>query len=583
MDTLIALGATVAFGFSLVVVISQQFGAALDQPLYFAESAGLLALISIGHWLEVRSSAAAGTALRDLLALQPEIVTVLESADDPTGTQLRTTKVQQGMLLLVKPGDRVAVDGIIERGDSSLDQSAITGEPIPVDLRAGDAVIAGSVNLSSAITVRTTTTGGSTTLTRIAELVAKAQSTKTNIQKLADIVSGIFVPAVLSIAVLTVLGWLFFGGDSRWSQAIISATSVLIISCPCALGLATPTAVMVASGAASKRGIIVRSAMTLERAAHVRTVLLDKTGTLTIGKPQVHSADDDTLALAAALSQSSNHPLSKAIVEAATARSLRIPTATNVSESPGIGLTGSIDGRSIELISLAQALSRGTLTDDNAEQAGTASVVLESGSPLGTITFEDQPREDANALISALHNRNMRAVLLTGDRRAAALALALPLGFREDEIHAELSPQQKVEQINEYAHKGVVAMVGDGINDAAALAQAGASGGIGIAMASGTNIAMESADAIIPGEHLGAIVELLQIGRSALRTIKQNLTFSFFYNSMAIPAAAFGLLGSHGPLFAAGAMALSDLCVIGNSVRLRTLLSRLFTRMERDL
>lgn len=574
MDTLIAIGSTAAFGFSLVVLILQQTGRAVDQPLYFAEAAGLLTLISIGHWLEARSSAAAGSALHDLLALQPDTVQLLDSLDDSAGHTIASADVQPNDLFLVKPGERIAVDGVIVRGASSIDESVVTGEPIPIDRAEPEPVIAGSINLTGQLVIRANVDGRSTTIARIAEMVASAQSSKTRIQRLADKVSSIFVPSVLAIALVTFLGWLFIPAEFDIARALVYATTVLIISCPCALGLATPTAIMVGSGAASQRGILVKSALALERAAHVRTLLFDKTGTLTLGKPIVTHGDDDTLRLAAALARGSTHPLSHAICDAATQRNLDIPAAQNIVETPGKGLSATLDEHTLRLISFKLATEENLIPSHHVADGRTTSVLIKDEQFLGTIAFEDQARDDAAALITNLHDQGISAVLLTGDRAVVAKTLGASLGLKESEIHADLSPEEKTQHIDAQAKRAVIAMVGDGINDAPALARASSVGGIGIAIGTGTNIAIESADVVIPADRLASLTDLLSIGHQTLRTIKQNLFFSFFYNTIAIPAAAFGLLGASGPLIAAGSMALSDLCVIGNSLRLKARLAR---------
>jgi P-type Cu+ transporter len=573
MDTLISIGATAAFVLSVVNLLRMEAGAGAGEmlPLYFNEAVGLLTLISIGHWLEAAMTAKAGVALKELLALQPEEVTRLTSVDDQDGTVIETEAVMPGDLILVRPGERVAIDGEIIDGLTSLDESVVTGESIPVDRGPGGAVVAGSMNLTGRLVVRSSTDGSSTTLSRIAEIVLNAQSSKTKIQRLADKVAGIFVPAVLGVAFVTVLVWGLFVGD--WTTGIISATTVLVISCPCALGLATPTAVMVGSGAASRRGILVRTAEALERSSAVRAIAFDKTGTLTIGKPRVVVADDDTvLAQAAAIAAASTHPLSVAIVEAARERGLELPRAEEVSETPGVGLVGKVDGVRVDIISASMAIGRGLDLPETPDDAS-VSAVIRGGAVAGVIAFRDEPRPEAAEIITRLHERGVETWLLSGDRAGVVSAMAERLGIDAAHAQGELSPEDKVERVRELAEAarlddGTLAMIGDGINDAAALAEAGAAGGVGIAMGTGANVAIESADVVIPGEDITVLSDLLGIGRLTMRTIRQNLTLSFAYNTLAIPAAAFGLLGVHGPIIAALAMALSDASVIGNSLRL---------------
>jgi len=564
MDTLIAIGATAAYGLSWGAVVAQILGKELGVPSYFSEAAMLLTLISLGHWLETRTTAQTGAAVRELLALQPDTVTRLTSEDASEGEQVQSEEIEEDDLLLIRPGERVGVDGEILRGSSSLDESIVTGESMPVSREQGDHVIAGSVNTTGRLVVRATSDGRHTTVARIAELVREAQSGETHIQRLADRVSSIFVPAVLGIALVTLVGWIVAGEDI--AVAIINATTVLIISCPCALGLATPTAVMAGSGGAAKRGIFIRSARALERLPNCRTILFDKTGTLTQGKPRVTNAGDEAVRLAAALASSSTHPLSKAVTEAARGRDLSPPEVSDVEEKPGVGLTGLLDGRRVELISLHEAESRGLEVDAPQDDTGAISVVLDDGSVVGIVTFSDPIAEDAAETIERLKRDNITPVMVTGDRESAARAIAGKAGI--DEVAASATPDDKIGQVKRRSERGPIAFVGDGINDAGALAEASSRGGVGIAIGTGSNIAVESADVVIPGGSLTAIIEVRRISVMSLRTIKQNLFFSFFYNAIMIPAAAMGLLGLQGPVFAALAMAFSDVCVVGNSLRL---------------
>ncbi len=574
MDTLIAIGATAAFGFSAVVLVLRLLGHQPDQPLYFSESAGLLTLISIGHWLEARTTAAAGSAIRELLSLQPDEVTRLASAEDSTGQTAPSAEIEPGDLMLIRPGERIAVDGVIVSGQSSIDESIVTGESMPVQRDPGQRVVAGSLNQTGRLVVRAETSGLDTTVSRIAEMVREAQSSKAEIQRLADYISSIFVPAVLGIAALTFIGWATFGGENNWTLALVNATTVLVISCPCALGLATPTAVMVGSGAASRRGVLVKSAATLERSAAVDLVMFDKTGTLTAGQPVVAQAGDEALRLAASLAAASTHPLSRAITNEARARGITAPRAEHVEEASGRGLSGTVEGRHVEVISPGAARAQGLAFDDDAQDL-TRSIVVADGRVVGAIDFTDAIRPQARDLIAALRSAGVEAMLLTGDRQAVAQRIGAQAGLKPEMIRAELRPEDKVNVVREAAQRGrVVAMVGDGINDAAALAEASARGGVGIAIGSGTNIAIEAADVVIPGERLDHLLDLMHISRLSLRTIKQNLFMSFIYNTLAIPAAALGVLGMQGPLLAAAAMGLSDVSVIGNSLRLKWRLSR---------
>ncbi|MFN9540388.1 MAG: heavy metal translocating P-type ATPase [Planctomycetota bacterium] len=588
MDTLIALGSTVAWCFSAIVFGSELAGWKTGQPMYWEAAAGLLALVSLGHWLEARSMVSASSALRHLLALQPEQVSRLRTLQDERGELIATADVLPGDLLVFQPGDRIAVDGKVAAGASAVDESVVTGEPLPVEKWAGAMVAAGSLNTTGKLIVSATTSGRETTIARIAEMVQQAQSSKAAIARLADKVCAVFVPAVIGIAGLTFAGWLAHGlatsGNnwSTWAQALVTATSVLVISCPCALGLATPTAIMVGAGAASERGILVKSAAALERTARTEVVLLDKTGTLTVGKPEVNEvlasdrAPQDILGLAASLAAQSRHPLSQAVVRAAREQHLEIAPVTELHEQAGRGLSGLVGGARVELVSLSQALREGLDLPPAWQVAdGTQSVVLVNSAPVGSIRFEDQLRPDAAAVISQLKALGLQVLLATGDRNAAGQKVAAGIGITPSQTHCEMTPAGKRQLVQQLSEGGrPVAMIGDGINDAAALAEAGARGGVGIAIGTGTNIAIESADIVIPAQRLAAIPETIELSRATLRTIKQNLFLSFVYNVVAIPAAALGLLGTYGPMYAAAAMALSDVSVIGNALWLKSHLKR---------
>ncbi len=544
MDTLIALGATTAFTFSALVMLMKW-----DLPMYFAEASGLLGVVSLGHWFEARASAKAGSAVRELLGLQPETAEIMELNGE--SKIIPNADVPKGVKLIVRPGSRIGVDGIVVDGQSEVDQSVITGESSLIDKRIGDNVVAGSINATGRLVIQTTVDGRNTTISRIASLVQKAQSSRAPIQRLADQISSIFVPTVLSIALITFIGW-WFSGDI--AKGIISAVTVLIISCPCALGLATPMAVMVGTGAASKRGILIRNAETLERIGRSNQIVFDKTGTLTRGLPILTSinaaqsvSDSELLQLAASVEFPSEHPIAKAIVAEAKTRSLRISPVSEFTNIPGKGVRGLIDGQSVLI---------------ERDDVATARVIRD-GDFLGTLTLSDELRPDAIEAVNQLKQMGMDVSMLTGDHESAAHRIGNNLGLSENKIIANASPASKSEFIA--SRNANVMMVGDGINDAAALATAG----VGIALASGTNVAVESASVVIPGDRVAAIPELITLARKSLVTIKQNLFFAFFYNAVAIPAAALGFLGESGPLWAALAMGVSDITVVGNALRLK--------------
>ncbi len=564
MDTLIAIGATTAYVFSVVVFVMRLAGSSIEQPLYFTEAAALLGLISLGHWLEAHASAKAGSAVRELLELQPEQAELLDEQGQTR--EIASADVQPGDRMLIRPGSRVPVDGLVVDGSSDVDESVVTGESIPVTRSPGDPVVAGSVNTTGRLIVEATVDGHHTTIARIAELVQRAQSSKAPIQRLADRVCAVFVPAVLLIAVATVTGWglvgLISGDASHLATGIIATVTVLIISCPCALGLATPMAVMVGAGAASRHGILIKSAEALERAGRSKLVIFDKTGTLTTGRPATQRitvedrsfTEDELLRLAAAVEAPSEHPIARAIVRAARDRGLTLSDVTDFEALPGRGVRGIIDGRRVEIL-------RDDLT--------TCQVIVDE-KRIGTLLVTDEIRPDARQAVDRLRAMGLSVRMLSGDRRAVAEPIGRELGFNPQEIEAEATPQTKAELVANLPPGSV--MIGDGINDAAALAGAD----LGIALASGTTIAIESADVVIPGEHVLAVPETISLARRTLATIKQNLFFAFLYNTAAIPAAAFGLLGPFGPLIAAAAMGASDVTVIGNALRLKR-------RLRRDL
>ncbi len=549
MDTLISIGATTAFVYSSIVM----FGG-LQLPMYFAEASGLLGIVSLGHWFEARASAKAGSSVRELMRMQPETAEIMNA--DGTSRTIPSVEVQQGSQLVVRPGGRIAVDGFVIEGESAVDQSIVTGESMPVGKKMGDTVVAGSMNTTGRLIVETTVDGRHTTISRIAQLVQRAQTSRAPIQRLADQVSAIFVPTVLAIAAITMLGW-WLAGD--FPKGIVSAVTVLIISCPCALGLATPMAVMVGTGAASQRGILIRNAESLERIGRASRIVFDKTGTLTAGKPEVTDirpnsgyTEESLLQLAASVEMPSEHPIAKAIVFEAKSRGLALTPVQHFVAIPGAGVQGEIAGRKVIVERDEQTTAR----------------VLHDGQLVGTLTLHDRLRPDATSAIRDLKEADIRVSMLTGDRKANAQAIAAELGLDMQDVYYEATPESKATHITSLG-KDII-MVGDGLNDAAALATSG----LGVALATGTNVAMEAAAVVIPGDRVSAIPELVALSRATLRTIKQNLFFAFLYNSLAIPLAAFGWLGESGPLWAAFAMGASDITVVGNALWLKKSLSR---------
>ena len=550
MDTLITIGAGAAYFFSLYIFIAKKaFDFDVGHPMYFMEAAALLAIISIGHWLEATSSAKAGSAIRELLKMQPDTAEVV--AIDGSTTTIPTGEVGEGVRLLVRPGSRIPVDGIVVDGASEVDESIVTGEPLPVAKGLGDELIAGSMNTTGQLVLETTVDGRHTTVSRIAQLVTTAQSSKAGIQRLADTVSGIFVPIVLAIAAITVICWSVAGSPG---DGIVYAVTILVISCPCALGLATPMAVMVAAGESSLRGILVKDASSLELAGKTATVIFDKTGTLTLGKPVVETvetvgviSENELLAFAASVETPSEHPIAYAIVNEAKKRNIQIPTVSNFEASAGSGVHGQVNG---QLVSVSK------------DNAATCKIELD-GNVIGKITVTDEVRPEAKRTVQELQSFGITVHMLSGDRIETAQRVAAEVGIALENVHAEASPSDKTVIVSAMPRPSM--MVGDGINDAAALAASD----VGVAIASGTNVAMESASIIVPANNIEATVESIHIAKDTLVAIKQNLVFAFMYNVAAIPLAAFGMLGEHGPLIAAAAMGLSDITVIGNAVRLK--------------
>ncbi|MHC4128985.1 MAG: heavy metal translocating P-type ATPase [Planctomycetota bacterium] len=417
MDTLIAMGATTAYVFSLIVFVAQLSGRLLEQPLYFSEAAALLGLISLGHWLEARASAKAGSAVRELLELQPDRAEILDA--DGTTQTVPSARIEPGQKLLIRPGARVPVDGVVIEGETEIDESVVSGESLPVPKTVGDEVVAGSMNTTGRLVIEATVDGRHTTVTRIAEIVQRAQASKAGIQRLADRVCAVFVPAVLSIAAVTFIVWWLVAG--RLAEGIVATVTVLIISCPCALGLATPMAVMVGAGSASRRGILIKSAAALEQAGRTRQVVFDKTGTLTVGRPEVtridrlddHFGDDEVLRLAAAVESASEHPIGRAIVRAAADRDLDLPPVSGFQALPGHGVSGTVDGRSVEVGRADGATCR--VTVDAREVA--------------ELTITDAVRADAAEAVSRLRDMDVEVTMLSGDRRAVAEAVGRALGL----------------------------------------------------------------------------------------------------------------------------------------------------------
>jgi Cu+-exporting ATPase len=575
MDLLVALGTSAAYGLSVWLLFGNAAHAGHDTPhLYFEASAAVITLVLLGKWLEGRAKRQTTVAIRALNALRPETARVLRNGAE---TELPLAQVAVGDLVRVHPGERVAVDGEVLEGRSHVDEALITGESLPVAKGPGDRVTGGDINGEGLLTVRTLAIGAETVLARIVRLVESAQAGKAPIQRLVDQVSAVFVPVVLVIAALTLGGWVLATGD--WQQAIINAVAVLVIACPCALGLATPTAIMVGTGVAARHGILIKDAQALELAHGVTTVAFDKTGTLTEGRPvlaAVHAGPghtrDEVLQFAAALQQTSQHPLARAALAAVHAQQLPVATASGATALPGRGLQASVDGRTVLLGSTRLLRERGVqpalLAEDARRLEGegrTVSWLMREGAAgtelLGLLAFGDSVKAAAHDAVARLHAMGVKTVLLTGDNRGSAEAVARELGIAD--FRAEVLPEGKAKIVQQLRSAGErVAMVGDGINDAPALAAAD----VGIAMSTGTDVAMEvSGITLMRGDPRG-VADALDVSRRTWATLKRGLFWAFAYNVVGIPLAAFGLLS---PVIAGAAMALSSVSVVGNALLLR--------------
>ena len=560
MDVLIALGTLVAFGASTAVVLGL-----LDGPLYFDASAMIMAFVSLGRWLEARARQATGSAVDHLLRLEPETALVLAGP----GAEARSVPLRRvlvGDRVLVKPGARVPVDGVVRDGASRLDESLLTGESLPVARGEGDEVAAGTTNGTGALEIEVTAVGDDTTLRRIAAWVERAQGQPAPVARVADRVAAVFVPVVLGLAALTFLGWWLVAGDS--DGGVSAAIAVLVIACPCALGLATPVAIVVGTGRAARQGILIEGGAAIERAARVRTVVFDKTGTLTEGEVRVetHELDASTLAMVAAVERKSEHPLAGAILQHAARVGVEPRASTAFEASSGRGVQGMVEGRSVHVGSAAWfdelGIGHGALDAWRAAAgaAGATVVLVALDSQLaGGIAIAQTQRPDAREAVDALRAQDIDVRILSGDTPEAVAQAARELGIPVDATQAAVRPEEKAEAIRAIPH---AAMVGDGINDAPALASAD----VGIAVGGATDVAGAAAAIGLLGDSLHGVPIALALCRRTLRTIHENLAWAFGYNALAIPLAALGILP---PMAAAGAMALSSVSVVLNSLRLR--------------
>ncbi|HTF34947.1 MAG TPA: heavy metal translocating P-type ATPase [Myxococcota bacterium] len=586
MFTLIALGTGAAYAYSVAaVLLPSAFPASFrteagDVPTYFEAAAVIVTLILLGQVLELRARSRTGAAIRSLLGLAPKTGRRLRNEGSEEDVPLDV--VMPGDRLRVRPGEKVPVDGVVLEGRSAVDESMLTGEPIPVEKNPGDRVVGATVNQRGSLVIRAERVGAETLLAQIVRMVAEAQRSRAPIQRLADAVSSWFVPAVVLTAVGTFAAWALLGPEPRLAHALVNAVAVLIIACPCALGLATPISIMVATGKGATAGVLFKNAEAIEVLRTVDTLVVDKTGTLTEGKPRLVSvmpatplADSELLRLAASLERGSEHPLAAAIVAGAEARHLALEKTEDFEARAGKGVVGRVGTRRVALGNIALLRDLGidvgplaTTAETLRREGQTAMFVVVDGRAAGLLGVADPIKETTPEAIAQLHREGLRIVMLTGDARATAEAVASKLGL--DQVVAEVLPEQKAEVVKHLQDEGrVVAMAGDGVNDAPALAQAQ----VGIAMGTGTDVAMESAGVTLVRGDLRGITRARRLSRATMRNIRQNLFFAFVYNALGVPIAAgalypaFGLLLS--PMIAAAAMSLSSVSVIGNALRLR--------------
>jgi Cu+-exporting ATPase len=585
MDTLISIGIIAAMGWSVWALVwgnaaQDHSGMSMTSSeidhIYMEVAVAVTIFLLAGRYFEARAKRRAGDALRSLLALGARTATVLRDGDE---VLIDASAVQVGDLIVVRPGEIIAADGVVREGSSSVDASMLTGESVPVDVTLGGNVTGTTVNLTGRLVVQATRVGAESTFAQMARLVRDAQATKAPVQKLADRVSSVFVPTVIAISVITFAAWWWFDGDV--SQAFTASVAVLIIACPCALGLATPTALMVGSGRAAQMGIVIKGADVLQGTRRIDTVVFDKTGTVTTGAMQLvdvvcndGASRSEVLAAAGALEHASEHPVAKAIASAARTELGSLAPVSDFENLPGMGAIGSVGGASVmvgnetlmrrKLVLIPQAMSAAI---DAARADGNIAVLVASnGAVRGVCVVADRPKANSAAAISALRDLGLRPILLTGDSRATALAVAKQVGIETDEQHviAGVLPEEKVRVVADLQERGyAVAMVGDGVNDAAALAQAN----VGIAMGTGTDVAMNASDLTIVSGDLRLVPDAILLSRATLRTISANVFWAFVYNAAAVPLAALGLLN---PMWAGLAMAFSSVFVVTNSLRLRT-------------
>ncbi len=572
MNSLVAIGTGAAFIYSTILTLFPEFisNNAATSHVYYETTAVIITLILMGRWLESRAKSKTGLAIKKLIELKPQTVIVKRNNLE---LEISLDELQIDDFVIIKPGGKIPADGKVTRGYSTIDESMITGESMPIEKNIGSKVIGGTINKTGSFEFEVTAIGDNSILGQIIKMVEEAQVSKAPIQKLADKIAAIFVPVIIIIAIFTFVGWLFFS-DAGFSAALINFVAVLIIACPCALGLATPTAIIVGTGRGAQNGILIKNAESLELAHKIDTIIFDKTGTITTGKPKVSSVhtnsinERELLKFMGSLEQRSEHPIAKAIVSYAIKYGINFEIVESFESLTGTGLKGIVNGD--EILAGNQALMESNSIDikafertiDELSQGGKTLVFVAINKQIkGLIAIEDEIKNNSTEVVGKLKTMNLKTVLLTGDNNSTAKAIAEIVGF--DDYQSEVLPGDTLAIISDYQSKGkTVAMVGDGINDAPALTQSN----VGIAMGTGTDVAIESGDIVLMSGDLNGVVNAIKLSRQTLKTIKQNLFWAFIYNIIGIPLAAFGLLN---PMIAAFAMSFSSVSVVTNSLRLK--------------